>query len=106
MTDIIQWAATITGIAAAILVALNLGARLTGWGFVIFAVSSIGWIAFALVERETPLAIQNGVLFCINLIGVYRYWVLKKKREESIDGLAERNDHWDVRVTGHGSRVI
>jgi hypothetical protein len=77
MTDIIQWGATLTGIAAAILVALNLGARVTGWGFVIFTVSSAGWIAFALIEQELPLAVQNGVLFVINLVGIWRYWVLK-----------------------------
>lgn len=86
MTDIIQWSATLTGIAAAILVALNLGARITGWGFLIFIFSSVGWIAFALLEREIPLAIQNGVLFCVNVIGVWRYWFLKAGRKDSPDG--------------------
>lgn len=81
MTDIIQWSATLTGIAAAILVALNLGARLTGWGFVIFMGSSIAWVAFALIKGELPLAIQNGVLFVINAIGVWRYWVLKADKD-------------------------
>ena len=82
MTDIIQWGATITGIAAAILVALNLGARVTGWGFVIFTVSSVGWVAFAVIEGETPLAVQNAVLFCINVIGVWRYLFLKARKDE------------------------
>jgi len=105
MTDIIQWGATITGIAAAILVALNLGARVTGWGFVIFTVSSVGWVAFAVMEQETPLAIQNAVLFCINVIGVWRYLFLKAGKaggKRTVDLSRERNDHRRVGAMGNG----
>ena len=106
MIDILQWGATVTGIGAAVLVALNLGARLTGWGFVIFTISSIGWIAFALAEGELPLAIQNGVLFVINLLGIYRYWFLKKTHEAAIDALAERNDHPHVVAMARQGRRV
>lgn len=104
MTDIIQWSATLTGIAAAILVALNLGARITGWGFVIFTVSSVGWVAFAVMEQETPLAIQNAVLFCINVIGVWRYLFLKARKDDGddIDPAREHNDHSGVGAMGNG----
>ena len=71
----LEWAATGTGIAAAIVVSLNLGVRATGWGFVVFTVSSVCWIAAALMQGETALTVQNAVLFVINLIGIYRYLV-------------------------------
>ena len=69
----LEWAATGTGIAAAITVSLNLGVRVTGWGFVVFTVSSVCWIAAAVMQGETALTVQNGVLFVINLVGIYRY---------------------------------
>ena len=72
---ILEWAATGTGIAAAIVVSLNLGVRITGWGFVVFTVSSVCWIAAAVMQGETALTVQNGVLFVINLIGIYRYLI-------------------------------
>jgi hypothetical protein len=74
MADAIQWTATLTGITAAILVAINASAKITGLGFAIFIASSVAWISFALIEDEQPLAIQNGVLLVINIIGVWRYW--------------------------------
>lgn len=72
-TDILKWAASLTGIAAALMVSLDLGRRLTGWGFVVFTGSSIAWIAGAAITGDTPLVTQNLVLFGINLLGVYRY---------------------------------
>lgn len=83
MVDAVQWAATITGIVAAITVAGNFGAKITGWGFLIFTFSSIGWIAFAVIKGETPLAIQNIVLFAVNLFGIWRYWVVRAKPKEA-----------------------
>lgn len=80
--DWLQWTATSTGIVAAILVAANLGAKITGWGFAIFIASSIAWISFALMSGQQPLALQNGVLLIVNIGGVYRYWVrLPQKRK-------------------------
>ena len=79
---LLEWAATGTGIAAAVIVSLNLGARITGWGFVIFTVSSVCWIATAVMQGEMPLTIQNGVLFVINLIGIWRYLFHPERQEK------------------------
>lgn len=75
MESFLEWSATLTGILAAITVSLNIGARLTGIGFIVFTVSSICWIGAALLTKEPPLAIQNGVLFIINCVGIYRYLI-------------------------------
>lgn len=76
MLDIVQWFATGTGIVAAIMVSLDLGRRLTGWGFALFTVSSIAWIAAGLMDEEASLATQNAVLLVVNVIGVWR-WLLR-----------------------------
>jgi hypothetical protein len=69
----LEWAATGSGVIAAIIVSLNLGATKTGWGFVIFTFSSVCWIGAALMQGEMALTVQNAVLFVINIIGIYRY---------------------------------
>ena len=53
---------------------LNLGARPTGWGFVIFVTSSIALIAWGFLNDEGEgIGWQNLGLLAINLVGVYRY---------------------------------
>jgi hypothetical protein len=79
MTDIIQWAAMATGVVAAVMIAGKFRGRVTGWGFALFVVSSILWVAFGVIESETPLTIQNAVLLVVNLVGVWRYLIMKEK---------------------------
>lgn len=74
----LKWFATVTGIVAALMVAWDHGRRVTGWGFVIFAGSSIAWIGGALLAGDGALTTQNGVLLLINIFGVYRYLIRKK----------------------------
>jgi hypothetical protein len=78
LITILKWAASISGMAAALMVSFDLGRRVTGWGFVIFVGSSICWIAGAALTRDFALGTQNVVLFGINLFGVYRYLIRKK----------------------------
>lgn len=59
---------------AALIVSLHLGARWTGYGFVIFVTSSIALIAWGFLNPDSEgIAYQNVVMFVINCIGVYRY---------------------------------
>jgi hypothetical protein len=78
LTEILKWFASISGIIAAFMVSLDLGRRVTGWGFVVFVASSIAWIAGALMADDAALVTQNAVLFGINLFGIYRYLWRKK----------------------------
>jgi hypothetical protein len=71
--DILRWTASINGIIAAAMIAINAGLQLNGWGFVPFCGSSVVWIATSLLDGNNQLAIQNVVLLGINLFGVYRY---------------------------------
>ncbi|HWK34886.1 hypothetical protein [Sphingomonas sp.] len=74
----LKWFATGTGILAALMVSLDSGRRVTGWGFVIFVASACAWIAGAVIASDWALTTQNGVLLGINLFGVYRYLIRKK----------------------------
>jgi len=71
--EILRWTASLTGIAAALMVSFNAGARVTGYGFVVFVFSSACWILAAWFGDKAALISQNLVLFAINLFGVYRY---------------------------------
>lgn len=75
LTTSLKWAASISGILAAMMVALDSGRRVTGWGFVIFVGSSFAWIAGAVLARDGALGTQNAALLAINLFGVYRYLI-------------------------------
>ena len=83
LLDILRWTASVTGMVAAVLVALNAGAKVTGIGFVIFCVSSVVWIAASVMEGNNPLAIQNIVLLGINVFGIYRYLWRKPAEEKT-----------------------
>ena len=78
LTTVLKWLASISGIVAALMVSLDLGRRVTGWGFVIFVGSSLCWIAGAALAKDAALGTQNVVLFAVNLLGVYRYLIRKK----------------------------
>ncbi len=78
LTEALKWGASLSGIAAAFMVSLDSGRRVTGWGFVIFVGSSICWMAGAALTGDWALGTQNLILFGINLLGVYRYLIRKK----------------------------
>ncbi len=69
-------------LVAAAIVSLNLGARVTGWAFVLFVVSSLALLAWGFLGEDAEgIAWQNVGLLVINLIGVYRYLIAGKEPE-------------------------
>lgn len=78
LTTALKWLASISGIVAALMVSLDSGRKVTGWGFVIFVGSSLCWIGGAILAKDGALGTQNVALFAINLFGVYRYLIRKK----------------------------
>lgn len=65
-------------IVAASMVAADIGRRATGWAFSIFTVASVLWIGFGAVDKNWGLVVQNVALTAINLLGVFKYLILKK----------------------------
>ncbi|MBW4330527.1 hypothetical protein KY084_06515 [Stakelama sp. CBK3Z-3] len=78
LVQAIKWAATASGVLAAFMVSLDLGRRTVGVGFIIFTFSSVAWITAAAMSDDWALGTQNGVLFAINLFGIYRYLIREK----------------------------
>ena len=91
-----NWIAPIATTIAAIMVAANLGSRLTGYGFIVFSVGSIGWMAVGWYNGQANLVWQNAILLLVNLAGVWRWLGLRARyekgaqvaTEQSVDGRA------------------
>ena len=78
--DIVEWSAAICAAIAALMVSLDLGRRMTGFAFILFTFSSIGFIIYGLMdpEPEGAIASLNFVLLLINLNGIYRYLIRRQ----------------------------
>jgi hypothetical protein len=66
-----KWAGTATGVAGAVLIALNIGA--VAVGFVLFLISSLLWSAIGWFHRNPSLVVLQGAFTAINLLGIYRW---------------------------------
>jgi nicotinamide riboside transporter PnuC len=66
-----KWIGTATGVAGAVLIALNIGA--VAAGFVLFLISSLLWSAVGWVHREPSLVVLQSAFTAINLLGIYRW---------------------------------
>ena len=71
----VRWFASISGMIAAGVVALDWGRRDTGWAMVLFCLSAVAWITGAVLMRDWALGSQNIVLLGIDVLGVYRYLI-------------------------------
>jgi len=73
MLKTIKWIGTTAGVAGAVLLALNIA--ISGWGFVLFLISSISWTAAAVAMREASLGLLQGAFVIINLLGIYSWLI-------------------------------
>ena len=81
--DLVEWYATISGVIAALMLASDLGRKVTGFGFVLFCTMNVAWIVHAQSQPEGGgLTWQNGILFAVNLLGVYQYLLSSKNRRK------------------------
>lgn len=81
LEEIAGWIAPIATMIAAMMTAANLGARFTGWGFVVFTVGSIGWSIVGLSSGQTNLVATNGFLTLVNVVGIWR-WLGRQRAYE------------------------
>lgn len=77
--EIAGWVAPAATMVAATMTASNLGARITGWGFVVFSVGSIAWTVVAISTNQPNLLWTNGFLIAVNVLGVWR-WLGRQAR--------------------------
>lgn len=74
---------------AAMMTAANLGARMTGWGFVVFTLGSLSWLTIGLASDQTNLLATNAVLTLVNLAGIWR-WLGRQRGYEDGGKSAEQ----------------
>ncbi|QNM83252.1 PRC-barrel domain-containing protein [Sphingomonas sabuli] len=82
MQQIASIVAPLATTIAALIVASNLGARITGAGFIIFTVGSIGWCLLGYATGQDNLLWQNIILTGLNLFGVWRWLGWQRRIEE------------------------
>lgn len=73
MTQIASWIAPAATMLAAMMTAANLGARITGWGFVVFTIGSLSWSLIGASSGQSNLLATNAFLTLVNLVGIWRW---------------------------------
>ena len=93
MADIISWVATAATIIAACMTASNLGSRITGYGFAVFTVGALCWIASGILNHQPAIVWTNVVLTVLDLFGIWRWLGRQAKVEEGGRAAAEASEH-------------
>jgi len=92
MADTISWIATVATIIAASMTASNLGSKITGYGFCVFLVGSLAWLATGLITDQPALMWTNAVLTILNIFGIWRWLGRQAKVEEGARTAAELSE--------------
>ncbi len=95
MNGPLEWIAAIGTMIAAGLIALDLGRKVTGWGFVLFCLVAITWVASGLTSGAMPIAAMNAILLLINAWGVWQYLLSPKNKKimDRLEPVAEKIEH-------------
>jgi len=92
MADTISWIATVATIIAASMTAANLGTRITGYGFCVFLVGSLSWLAAGMMTHQPALMWTNVVLTILNIFGIWRWLGRQKRIEEGASNAASASE--------------
>ena len=82
LANSISWVATVATIIAASMTAANLGSRITGYGFCVFLVGSLAWLATGVITGQPALTWTNVMLTLLNLFGIWRWLGRQAEVEE------------------------
>ena len=89
MADTAGWVALVATCVAALMTAANLGARVTGWGFVVFTIGAVSWIVVGLTSGQQQLLYSNLFLGIVDLFGIWR-WLGRRARISDATRAEER----------------
>ena len=91
----LEWIAAVGTMIAALLVAIDKGRRITGWGFVLFSVVAVVWIVAGFTGGAMPIAAMNAILLLINLWGVWQFLLSPKNKKvmRRLKPVAEEIEH-------------
>jgi hypothetical protein len=71
---LIEWAGSLFGVSAAILLALNVS--ISGWAYILYLLSSLFLAFWAYRQKAYGVAFQNLVFIAINVMGIYRWLIV------------------------------
>ncbi|WP_293882866.1 PRC-barrel domain-containing protein [Sphingomonas sp.] len=91
MNQVAAWLAPAATIIAAVMTAANLGARVTGWGFIVFTIGSVCWSLVAIGTGQQNLLLTNGFLTLVNGLGIWRWLGRQSRYEEGGADAARRS---------------
>lgn len=82
MDGLSGWLASIATMLGGLTVALNLGSRVTGWGFLVLALGSSCWAWNAWQGHAASLLVANLAMALINAFGVWRWLGWRRRIEQ------------------------
>ncbi len=90
---LIHWVPAVATLIAALMIAANLGARFTGWGFAAYCLASAIWILSQVSQPDPDMAVvvMHSVLLLFNLFGTWRWLGPRKHYEDSRQRASERS---------------
>jgi hypothetical protein len=94
MADTISWIATLATIIAALMTAANLGSRITGYGFCVFLIGSLSWLATGLLTQQPALVWTNAVLTFLNIFGIWRWLGRQARIEQGASSASKESEQW------------
>lgn len=87
------WIAPAATMIAAMMTAANLGTRVTGWGFAVFALGSVAWILVAITSGQDNLLLTNALLCLVNIVGIWRWLGRRAVHDDGARAAAEASRH-------------
>jgi len=70
----LRWVGTVTGVMGALVLALNI--PVSGWGWVLFTISSLSWTIAGLVLKDMSLVVLQAAFVVVDVIGVWRWLIV------------------------------
>ena len=92
LTTAAEWVAPAATMIAAMMTAANLGARTTGYGFVVFTIGSLCWTAIGASTGQTNLLATNIFLTLVNLVGIWRWLGRQAKYQDGAQEAAKASE--------------
>lgn len=77
---VIEWLAALFGVLGTVLLALR--GALAGWGFVLYLVSNVGWLAFAWLQRDWAILAQNLAFLVSSALGIW-VWLVRPRTDDA-----------------------
>lgn len=75
MIAILEWTGCLTGLCGAALLALK--NRYSGWGFALFLVSNVAWIAYGIATHANGLIVMQIGFTITSALGIWNWLIAK-----------------------------